>query len=73
MINGMGGTPLMELYIANRKANQLLKNKGIKIYKNYVGEYMSSLEMKGLSITILKLDDDLISLLEADSEICLLK
>lgn len=73
MINGMGGTPLMELYIANRKANQILKNKGIKIHKNYVGEYMSSLEMKGLSITILKLDDDLISLLEAESEICLLK
>ncbi|RAK07425.1 dihydroxyacetone kinase DhaK subunit [Halanaerobium saccharolyticum] len=72
MINGMGGTPLMELYIANRKANQLLKDKGIKIYKTYVGEFMTSLEMEGLSITILKLDDDLINLLEAESEINLL-
>ncbi|MEC9489600.1 MAG: dihydroxyacetone kinase subunit DhaK [Halanaerobiales bacterium] len=72
MINGMGGTPLMELYIANRKANQLLKDKGINIYKNYVGEFMTSLEMEGLSITILKLDDDLINLLEAESEINLL-
>jgi dihydroxyacetone kinase-like protein len=72
MINGMGGTPLMELYIANRKANQLLKDKGINIYKTYVGEFMTSLEMEGLSITILKLDDDLINLLEAESEINLL-
>ncbi|TDO83453.1 dihydroxyacetone kinase DhaK subunit [Halanaerobium saccharolyticum] len=72
MINGMGGTPLMELYIANRKANQLLKSKEIEIYKTYVGEFMTSLEMEGLSITILKLDDDLINLLEAESEINLL-
>ena len=43
MVNGMGGTPLMELYIANRKANKFLRDKGIKIYKNYVGEFMTSL------------------------------
>lgn len=73
MINGMGGTPLMELYIANRRANQILKDKGLKIHKNYVGEYMTSLEMEGLSITILKLDSELINLLEAESEISLLK
>ena len=73
MINGMGGTPLMELYIANRRANQLLNKKGIDIYNNYVGEFMTSLEMEGLSITILKLDDDLINLLEAESEINLFK
>jgi dihydroxyacetone kinase-like protein len=73
MINGMGGTPLMELYIANRRANQILKDKGLKIHKNYVGEYMTSLEMEGLSITILKLDSGLINLLEAESEISLLK
>jgi dihydroxyacetone kinase-like protein len=73
MINGMGGTPLMELYIANRRANQILKDKGLKIHKNYVGEYMTSLEMEGLSITILKLDSGLINLLRAESEISLLK
>ena len=65
--------PLMELYIANRRANQILKDKGLKIHKNYVGEYMTSLEMEGLSITILKLDSGLINLLRAESEISLLK
>lgn len=73
MINGMGGTPLMELYIANRKANELLKDKEIKIHKTYVGEYMTSLEMEGLSITLLKLDAELKELLDADTEINLLK
>jgi dihydroxyacetone kinase-like protein len=73
MVNGMGGTPLMELYIANRRANKFLNNKGINIYKNYVGEFMTSLEMEGLSISILKLDEDLIELLTAESEIKLLK
>lgn len=73
MVNGMGGTPLMELYIANRKANKFLHDKGIKIYKNYVGEFMTSLEMEGLSISLLKLDDDLIELLNEDTEINLFK
>lgn len=73
MINGMGGTPLMELYIANRKANQLLTEKGIDIFKTYVGEYMTSLEMEGLSITLLKLDPDLKKLLNSETEINLLK
>ena len=69
MINGMGGTPLMELYIANRKAHQILSSREISIYKNYVGEFMTSLEMEGLSITLLKLDHDLKELLAADTEI----
>lgn len=73
MVNGMGGTPLMELYIANRRANQFLKNRGIDIYKNFVGEFMTSLEMEGLSLTILKLDEVLIELLTAESEINILK
>ncbi|RCW62082.1 MULTISPECIES: dihydroxyacetone kinase subunit DhaK [Halanaerobium] len=73
MVNGMGGTPLMELYIANRRANNFLSNKGIKISKNYVGEFMTSLEMEGLSLTILKLDGDLTNLLEAETEVNLLK
>ncbi|MFW5686782.1 MAG: dihydroxyacetone kinase subunit DhaK [Halanaerobium sp.] len=73
MVNGMGGTPLMELYIASRRANQVLKNEGLEIYKTYVGEFMTSLEMAGMSITVLKLDQDLINLLEAESEINLLK
>ncbi|SIQ34970.1 dihydroxyacetone kinase subunit DhaK [Halanaerobium kushneri] len=69
MINGMGGTPLMELYIANRKAHQLLEEQGIAVYKTYVGEYMTSLEMAGLSVTLLKLDPELKELLDAETEI----
>ena len=73
IVNGMGGTPLMELYIANRKVNQMLVDKGIKTYKTFVGEYMTSLEMAGLSVTLLKLDDELKELLKAPTEINLLK
>ncbi|MGB9780192.1 dihydroxyacetone kinase subunit DhaK [Caldanaerobacter sp.] len=68
MINGMGGTPLMELYIANRKVSEILKEKNIKVYKTYVGEFMTSLEMSGFSITLLKLDDELKALLDAKAD-----
>lgn len=68
MINGMGGTPLMELYIANRKVAEILKEKDIKVYKTYVGEFMTSLEMSGFSITLLKLDDELKALLDAKAD-----
>ena len=73
MINGMGGTPLMELFIANRKAQKVLANKNINIFKTYVGEFMTSLEMEGMSITLLKVDDELKELLNAETEINLLK
>lgn len=73
MINGMGGTPLMELFLANRRANQVLKEKGINIYKSFVGEYMTSLEMAGVSITLLKLDEELKELLDAPTEINIMK
>lgn len=65
MINGLGATPLMELYIVNRKVNELLASKGIVIDKTYVGNYMTSIEMPGFSITILKLDNELKSLLKS--------
>lgn len=65
MINGLGATPLMELYIVNRKVNELLASKGITIDKTYVGNYMTSIEMPGFSITILKLDNELKSLLKS--------
>ncbi|PHV70567.1 dihydroxyacetone kinase subunit DhaK [Sporanaerobium hydrogeniformans] len=63
MVNGLGGTPLMELFIANRKVDQILKEKGISIGKTFVGNYMTSIEMAGFSISILKLDEELKSLL----------
>lgn len=68
MINGLGSTPEMELYIVNKKVNQLLTEKGIHIYKTFVGEYMTALEMTGCSVTLLKLDDELKTLLDATSE-----
>ncbi|EGD50559.1 dihydroxyacetone kinase, DhaK subunit [Thermoanaerobacter ethanolicus JW 200] len=68
MINGLGATPLMELYIANRKVAEILESKKIKVYKTYVGEFMTSLEMSGFSITLLKLDEELKTLLDAKAD-----
>ena len=73
MVNGMGGTPLMELFVANRRANQILEEKGIKLHKTFVGEYMTSLEMAGVSLTLLKLDDEMKELLDAPTEINIMK
>lgn len=69
MVNGMGGTPLMELYIANRRVDEVLAEKDIKVYKTFVGEYMTSLEMAGFSVTLLKLDDELKQLLDAPTDV----
>lgn len=68
MVNGLGGTPLMELYIVNREVHNILEEKGIKIYKTLVGNYMTSLEMAGASITLLKLDDELKELLDSKAD-----
>lgn len=68
MINGAGGTPLMELYILNNRVADLLKEKGISVYKTYVGEYMTSIEMEGFSISLLNLDDQLKTLLDAAAD-----
>ncbi len=65
LVNGSGGTPLMELYIANAHAHEVLAAKGIKVYKTLVGNYMTSLEQEGLSVTLLKLDDQMKELLDA--------
>lgn len=63
LVNGLGGTPLMELYVINNDVEKLLEEKDVKIYKTIVGNYMTSLEMQGFSISILKLDDELKELL----------
>ena len=65
LVNGLGSTPKEELYVVFRKADQILKDKGISIYKPYIGEFATSLEMAGLSITLLKLDDELKKYLNA--------
>jgi phosphoenolpyruvate---glycerone phosphotransferase subunit DhaK len=64
-VNSMGGTPLMELYIVYRDLSRLLAGRGIRIERNLVGPYMTSLDMAGCSITLLRLDNELISLWDA--------
>jgi dihydroxyacetone kinase-like protein len=64
-VNGLGGTPLIELYIIFRKAYQIAEKNGIKVVRNLIGPYITSLEMAGTSITMLKMDDDMIKLWDA--------
>jgi len=68
MINGMGGTPLMELYLINDHVADVLAGKGIKVAKTLVGNFMTSLDMEGFSITLLKLDEELKALLNAPAD-----
>ena len=64
-VNGLGGTPLIELYIVYRKAEELAKKAGLKIVRSFVGSYITSLEMAGASITLLKMDAQLTKLWDA--------
>lgn len=59
LINGLGATTLDEQYIVTRKVDSYLKEKGIKIHRFYIGEYATALEMAGISISLLKLDEEL--------------
>lgn len=65
LVNGLGATPLMELYILNREVCNLLEEKNIKVYKNMVGNYTTALDMSGCSLTLMKLDSELKELLDA--------
>jgi dihydroxyacetone kinase-like protein len=65
MINGMGATPAEELYVMFRRARQVLDKAGISVHRPYIGEYATSLEMAGASITVLALDTELTDLLDA--------
>jgi phosphoenolpyruvate---glycerone phosphotransferase subunit DhaK len=64
-VNGMGGTPLIELYIVYRELDRFLQGRGITIDRRLIGNYITSLEMAGCSITLLKLDDELTRLWDA--------
>lgn len=64
-VNGLGATSLLELYIICRKANQILRDAGIKVHRSYVGEYFTSLEMAGFSITLTQLDEEAKRLIDA--------
>lgn len=65
LVNGMGATPLEELYVMYRRVHQLLAEIGVSIERKYIGEYATSLEMAGASISLLKLDDARLALLDA--------
>jgi dihydroxyacetone kinase-like protein len=68
MVNGLGGTPITELYLMYARAHERAEQAGYKVVRNYVGEYCTSLEMAGASLTILRVDDELEKLLDAPAE-----
>ena len=65
LINGLGATPLEELYVMYRRAFQLLGDLGVRVHRPYVGEFATSLEMAGASVSVIRLDDELTALLDA--------
>ena len=68
MINGLGGTPVGELYLLYGITHKKLEAAGIKVFRSYVNEYCTSLEMAGASLTLLKVDDELTALLSEPAE-----
>ena len=73
LVNGLGGTPLAELYILNNEVQALLAEANVKVYKTFVGNYMTAIEMAGCSLTLMKLDDELKALLDAPADTPALK
>jgi phosphoenolpyruvate---glycerone phosphotransferase subunit DhaK len=71
MINGLGGTPISELYLLYGRAHSELAKRGINVRRNYVGEYCTSLDMAGVSLTLSKLDPEIDGLLGAPAEIAI--
>ena len=65
MVNGMGGTPLIELYLMYGEVKALLDAAGVRVARNLVGNYITSLDMAGCSVTVLKADDELLALWDA--------
>jgi len=68
IVNGMGGTPLSELYIVNRRVQERLGDEGVVVHDAWVGDYMTSLDMKGCSVTVCRVDDELKELLDAPAD-----
>jgi phosphoenolpyruvate---glycerone phosphotransferase subunit DhaK len=68
LVNGLGATPKEELYILHRAVARILDGEGIHVYRTWVGEYATSLEMAGASLTLLRLDDELRVLIDAPAE-----
>ena len=68
IVNGMGGTPLMELFVLNRKLQEIVGDHGLETWDAWVGDYMTSLDMEGASITVCAVDDELKELLGAPAD-----
>ena len=68
LVNGMGGTPLSELYIVFRRVAQRLSDLGVTLERSDVGNFVTSLEMQGVSVTLLRVDDELLSLYDDPAE-----
>ena len=68
LISGLGATPVMELYVLYNEVEKLLTEKGIKIYRSYVGNYFTSMEMMGATLTVMKLDEELKELIDLPVE-----
>ena len=66
LISGLGATPIMEGYIVYNKVEEILAEKGIKVHRSYVGNYFTSLEMMGITLTLMKLDDELKELIDME-------
>ena len=64
LVSGLGATPVMELYVLYDEIDKILQEKGIKVYRSYVGNYFTSLEMMGATLTMMKLDDELKQLID---------
>lgn len=71
MINGLGGTPISELYLLYRRAHQQLAGRGITVGRSYVNEYCTSLDMAGASLTLVRLDDEIEGLLAEPAEVAI--
>jgi dihydroxyacetone kinase-like protein len=71
MVNGLGGTPISELYLLYGYAHEQLAKRGISVRRNYVGNYCTSLDMAGTSITLSRLDPEVEELLAAPAEIAI--
>ena len=68
LVSGLGATPVMELYIAFSKVYDLLQEAKINIHRSYVGNYFTSLEMMGITFTLMKVDDELKALIDVEAE-----
>lgn len=73
MVNGFGASPLQELYVLSNSASKNLEARGIAVYRTFVGNYMTSIDMAGASITLLKLDENMKALLDDRADTCALK